>query len=747
MKRKPGVYQVGKAVSACRPLCGARLRRVSCGVVPGIVRPAAEGCTFLRGIAGIPAACYYGAPAAHAHAGTENRMRESFIKLQKQLKKRFPDTDPSVLREAYRRADKAHKGQLRSSGEPYILHPLMVAQILAGIGMDPITCAAGILHDVLEDTDVTFADLKADFGAEIAGLVEGVTKIGGLTFAEQEVSAEAKQANNIRKMLVATAKDVRVIIIKLADRLHNMRTIEYLPEAKRRRIARETLDVYAPLAHRLGVSAWKWELEDHAFHTLMPEEYKEISRQLAMRRRDREHFINETAAALERSLREAEIDARVIGRPKHLYSIYRKMVEHGKDFHEVMDLHGVRIITQTPGDCYNALGVVHALWTPVPGRMKDYIAMPKLNMYQALHTTVMREIGRPMEVQIRTEEMDRLAREGIAAHWTYKEGAKASDAKMDKQLSWFRQMYEWLKDAHAPEELVESMQRDFTVSNIYVFTPKGEVKELPRGATPLDYAYMIHSDIGHHCIGAKVNGRMVPLRYHLQTGDVVEVLQSKNQRPHLDWVDIVVTGRARTRIRQHLRELGMLDPIHDPMVKAPEAAAEPAPMRRERLDVAPVDESTRAKLLRVDGESGYEVKFAKCCHPMPGHPVVGYMTKLGMSIHRADCKSFAKSKPDPDRIHAASWDGDEEFEQTVRVRVGARPNVLADITAVLRPINVDIVRAEYRPGEEGSSYFDFTFRTSDTSQMPRIARALRTVAGVQKIGSLPEEVVPFARVG
>jgi len=681
----------------------------------------------------------------------EKDMRESFVKLQKQLKKRFPGTDLTVLREAYRRADLAHKGQVRSSGEPYILHPIMVAQILAGIGMDPVTCAAALLHDVLEDTDITHKDLRADFGAEIAGLVEGVTKIGSLTFAERQVSAEAKQANNIRKMLVATAKDVRVIIIKLADRLHNMRTIEYLPEEKRSRIARETLDVYAPLAHRLGVSAWKWELEDHAFHTLMPVEYKEISRQLAMRRRDREHFINETAKSLEQSLREAEIDARVIGRPKHLYSIYRKMVEHGKDFHEVMDLHGIRIITQTPGDCYNALGVVHSLWTPVPGRMKDYIAMPKLNMYQALHTTVMREIGRPMEVQIRTEEMDRLAREGIAAHWTYKEGVKASDAKMDKQLSWFRQMYEWLKDAHAPEDLVESMQRDFTVSNIYVFSPKGEVMELPRGATPLDYAYLIHSDIGHQCIGARVNGRMVPLRYHLQTGDVVEVLTSRTQHPHLDWVDIVVTGRARTRIRQHLREMGELDPIHDPMVKAPASDFTVPPMppkpRRDPLAVKQVDEATRTKLLRVDGEGGYDVKFAKCCHPMPGHAVVAYVTKVGTSVHRADCKSFAKSKPDPDRIHAASWEGDDEFETTVRVVVGARPNVLADITAVLRPINVDIVRAEYGPGDLGHSHFDFTFRTSDNSQMPRIERALHTVSGVLKLVPLPGVIVPFARVG
>ncbi|MFM1920581.1 MAG: hypothetical protein RLZZ303_2215 [Candidatus Hydrogenedentota bacterium] len=676
-------------------------------------------------------------------------MRDEFVKLRKQLRKLWPTASLDVLRKAYSKADAAHQGQNRLSGEPYILHPLAVAQNLAYLGLDPVTCAAGLLHDVLEDTPVTQQELKAEFGAEITGLVEGVTKISTLGFGDKEFSAEAKHAQNVRKMLVATAKDVRVILIKLADRLHNMRTIDHLPEEKRRRIARETLEIYAPLAHRLGVSAWKWELEDHAFHTLMPREYKELSRQLAMRRRDRERFLEQTQVFLEEQLRKHEIDARVIGRPKHLYSIYRKMIEHGKDFDEVLDLYGIRIITHTSAGCYNALGVVHSLWTPVPGRMKDYIAMPKLNMYQAIHTTVMRENGKPMEVQIRTEEMDKMAREGIAAHWVYKEG-NARDTKLDQQLSWFRQMYEWLKDAHAPEELADSMQRDFTVANIYVFSPKGEVKELPKGATPLDYAYMVHSDIGHRCIGARVNGRMVPLRYHLQTGDVCEILTAKNQHPHPDWIDIVVTGRARTRIRQRLRELGELDPTDDPMVRHAEAAAappRPAPRPAPRRAESQVDEATRQKLVRVDGLRGLEVHFAKCCHPMPGQPIVAYSTQVGVSIHRADCKSFLKSQPDPERIHAASWEGDEEYLRTLRVMLGARPNALTDITAAMRPINVDIIDAHYAPASNGLSCFEFTFRSHEHSQVDRIIRALKTVSGVTRVIRVTEEAAALAKTG
>lgn len=578
-------------------------------------------------------------------------MREAFAKLLKSLHRRFPDSELEIVREAYRFAVQAHEGQERWSGEPYVMHSIAVAQNLAQIGLDPVTCAAALLHDVIEDTDVDKARVEALFGKEVAALVDGVTKISGLSFPDDVESLEVKQAQNIRKMLVATAKDVRVILIKLADRLHNMRTIEHLPKERRMRMARETLDIYAPLAHRLGISRWRWELEDHAFHTLRPEEYRSIAHQVAMKRRERESELREIIQMLEKRLAQEQIDARVIGRPKHLYSIYRKMRTQGKDFDEVMDIQAVRIITKTESACYHALGVVHGMWTPVPGRLKDYIAMPKMNMYQAIHTTVMRTGGHTMEVQIRSEEMDRTAAEGIAAHWNYKEGFKHQDPKLDDQLRWLRQMYEWLKDAQAPEGLIEAVRKDVSDAYIYAFTPKGEVKELPAGATPLDFAYLIHSDVGHQCIGAKVNGRMVPLRYHLQTGDVVEILRSKNQVPHVDWVDIVLTGRARTRIRQRLRELGILEPIK------PADEKDPAPEERPRRKPSPpppvrivqqVDDATRKQLIRVDGKKGLAVEFAKCCEAMPGHKVIGYVTRTpGISIHRADCKSFAKSNRDP----------------------------------------------------------------------------------------------------
>jgi len=668
-------------------------------------------------------------------------MRTNFSRLMRLLRKNFPGADLTVVRKAYRVAVEAHESQTRDSGEPYVIHTLKVAQILAELGLDPVVCAAGLLHDVLEDTQVKHEQLTHEFGEEITTLVDGVTKIGAIHLKDPSVTREVKQAQNIRKMLVATAKDVRVILIKLADRLHNMRTIEHLPPEKQRRIARETMEIFAPIAHRLGISSWKWELEDHAFHVLMPEDYKQISKQVAMKRRDREAHVNQTCSFLEGRLAEAEISARVIGRPKHLYSIFHKMNAQGKDFNEVMDVMGLRILTNSLGDCYNALGVVHSVWKPIPGRLKDYIAMPKHNMYQAIHTTVMGPLGRPMEIQIRSEDMDRTAREGIAAHWIYKEaGQKNKDKKLDSQLKWLQQMYEWLKDAHGPDELLDNMRRDFRGQDIYVFSPKGEVKELPAGATPLDFAYLIHSSIGHHCMGAKVNGRMVPLRYHLQTGDQVEILTSKGQNPTLDWIDIVVTGRARTRIRQRLRELGDLDPLDDPHSRSRETKTteiRPLPRPVAQPAVPEVDEATRRALLRVDGQKGIAAKFAKCCDPMPGHAIVGYVTKLHViSVHRVDCKVFAKGGHDPARTVKVSWDGQESYRIAVRVLIGPRPNALADITSALRPMNVEILEASYGPTDGTQNLFDFLFEVSDRMTLERVLRTLRTVNGVSDVTTM-----------
>jgi GTP pyrophosphokinase len=656
-------------------------------------------------------------------------MRYEFGKLLKQLRKNAPSADLELVRRAYRIADEAHRGQTRLSGDPYVSHSIAVARILAQVGLDLTTIAAGLLHDVLEDTHMPRDRLAREFAGEIVSLVDGVTKIGAIKSAAAFPTREEKQAVNLQKMLVATAKDVRIILIKLADRLHNMRTIEFLPAEMIQRISRETLDLYAPLANRIGIASWKWELEDHAFQQLNPAEYKDLAARVAIKQRERETRMDETTEFLEKRLREAEVPARVIGRPKHLYSIYRKMLEQGKDFDQVMDIQAVRIITQTVSECYNAVGVVHQVWPPVPGRFKDYIAMPKVNMYQSIHTTVMRENGVPLEVQIRTEEMDRTAREGIAAHWKYKGGKGRDDPKLDSQLTWLRQMYEWLKDAHAPEELLDNVRREFGSWDVYVFTPKGEVKELPVGATPLDFAYAIHSDIGHHCIGARVNGRIVPLRYNLQTGDVVEILTSKTQTPHVDWLDIAVTGRARTRIRQRLRELGELSPIESLLKPSP------APHPPEtKAPVRPVDDATREKLLRIEGAKGVAAQFAKCCNPMPGQPILAYATRMpGITIHRSDCKNFANTTRDPNRVLHASWDGETRLEIGMRVTLGQRPNVLADVTNAIRPLNVSITQARYLPHENGESFFDFVFEAPDSQSIDLVARTLRTVAGVTHV--------------
>ena len=677
-------------------------------------------------------------------------MRSNFAKLMKQIRKNFPDTDLEIVRKAYRRANLAHQGQVRLSGEPYVIHSLKVAQNLAALGLDPVTCAAGLLHDVIEDTDVASEALRKEFGADIASLVDGVTKIGSLSFSEEQLTAEVKQAQNIRKMLVATAQDVRVILIKLADRLHNISTIEHLPREKQVRIARETLEIYAPLAHRLGISHWRWQLEDHAFHCLKPETYRDIARKVAVKRRQREAALHDIIQTLDTHLREAGVQARVIGRPKHLYSIYDKMSRQGKDFSELLDLQAVRIITQTESGCYNALGVVHRHWKPVPGRLKDYVAVPKLNMYQAIHTTVMMGNGHPLEVQIRSEDMDRTANEGIAAHWIYKEGERHEDKKLDKQLTWLRQMFEWLKDAHAPEELLDSMKSAFQARYRYVFTPKGEVKELPSGATPLDFAYLVHSDIGHHCIGARVNGRMVPLRYHLQTGDVVEILTSKNQTPHLEWQDIVVTARARAKVRQRLREMGALAPVEKSDTTENRSRHKPEPVTRVPVQtIRQVDEATRQKLILIQGEKGTQVQFAKCCDPMPGQPVLGYITKSpGITVHHKDCKSFAKSTRDAARIVEASWEGENMFEASLRVVIRPRPNDLADLTNALRPMNIDIFRATYGPNEEGMNCFAFCFEAASETHVKRAIRALQTVSGVTSVTRDEEaKTAAFAAAG
>ena len=468
--------------------------------------------------------------------------------LIEEIPKYQPGADLDLLTRAYRFSEQSHEGQQRASGEPYLSHPLEVAHLLVNFKMDVTTVTAGLLHDVLEDTHATKTDLQREFGAEIADLVDGVTKIGKLAFS----SREERQAENFRKMLVAMARDLRVLMIKLADRLHNMRTLDFLPPEKAKKIAQETLDIYAPLAHRLGMAKVKAELEDLALRVLSPGDYQELMRRVAKRRLEREAEINQLIAIVQDKLGEVGIESKIAGRPKHFYSIWKKMHEGGREFDEIYDLTAVRVLTSTVRDCYGALGVIHSLWKPVPGRFKDFIAMPKVNMYQSLHTTVIGPKGDPVEIQIRTVDMHRIAEEGIAAHWLYKE-KKSDRDKFDVAFTWLRQLLESQKDVNDPREFLDTVRLDLFPDEVYVFTPKGDVKALPEGSTPIDFAYAVHTDVGHHCVGAKVNGKLVPLRYTLRQGDIVEVVTSPTQHPSRDWLKIVRSTRSRSKINQWLK--------------------------------------------------------------------------------------------------------------------------------------------------------------------------------------------------
>ncbi|MDH7500533.1 MAG: bifunctional (p)ppGpp synthetase/guanosine-3',5'-bis(diphosphate) 3'-pyrophosphohydrolase, partial [candidate division NC10 bacterium] len=469
--------------------------------------------------------------------------------IEEELRKYHPDADLGLLEKGYAFASKVHQGQERRSGEPFLSHPLEVAKILSQLKMDASTITAGLLHDAVEDTLTTIQEVREEFGEEIADLVDGLTKISKLAFRTRE----DRQAESLRKMVMAMSKDIRVLLIKLADRLHNMRTLDPLEPEKKRDIAQETLDIYAPLAHRLGIAWIKWELEDLALRYLEPEVYDDLVLRVSKKRKEREGEIHEVISILQGRLREMEIKARITGRPKHFYSIFKKMRDQGRIFDEIYDLTAIRIITRSIRDCYGALGIVHSLWKPIPGRFKDFIAMPKSNMYQSLHTTVIGPKGEPVEIQIRTEQMHRTAEEGIAAHWRYKEGRARIDPS-DKNFVWLRQLLEWQQDLKDPREFMETVKVDLFPEEVYVFTPKGDVKELPRGATPIDFAFSIHTDVGIRCVGAKVNGKIVPLRYELRNGDIVEIVTSPSHGPSKDWLKIVKTSRARSKVKQWIKK-------------------------------------------------------------------------------------------------------------------------------------------------------------------------------------------------
>ncbi|MGD0624178.1 MAG: bifunctional (p)ppGpp synthetase/guanosine-3',5'-bis(diphosphate) 3'-pyrophosphohydrolase [Thermodesulfobacteriota bacterium] len=703
----------------------------------------------------------------------------------------LPGADFSLIEKAYVFSAKVHQGQVRLSGETYLTHPLEVAAILADMKMDIFTVASGLLHDTVEDTYTTLDEIMQTFGPEIASLVDGLTKISKITLATHE----EQQAENFRKMLLAMAKDIRIVLIKLADRLHNMRTLEYLPPESQVKIAQETLDIYAPLANRLGIDRIKTELEDLSFRYLFPEEYRDLMREVAWKKEERERYIQEVSSIISEKLSSYGLVGKVSGRPKHFYSIYKKMKAQNLEFQQVYDVIAFRIILATVKDCYEALGIIHSLWKPVPGRFKDYIAMPKANGYQSLHTTVIGPYGERVEIQIRTEEMNRTAEEGIAAHWQYKEG-KGIAPKDSKQFAWVRQLLEWQQDLRDPREFLETVKIDLFPDEVYVFTPKGDVKQFPIGSTPVDFAYSIHTQIGQQCVGAKVNGKIVPLRYQLKNGDIVEIVTSPAHQPSKDWLKFVKTSRARTKIRQWIKgearersvDLGkeicerefkkyhldfaklikseemnkiirdlsfqsfddLMAEVGYGKVSSTQIIGKLIPAERfekEKLEKEMKAESRLSRLakkirrepsgIQIRGIEDMMVRFAKCCNPLPGDAISGYITRgRGVTVHTADCPNILSS--DPERLIQVSWNLKEKAIHAVRVRVfcNDKKGLLAEISSALASSEVNIIRAGVITTEDKKAICNFELQVNDLKHLQNAFRALTKLKNVLKVERL-----------
>lgn len=726
-------------------------------------------------------------------SGTMNPVLEPLFRT---VRATHPKADLRLIERAYDVAAYHHRDQKRKSGDPYITHPLAVATILAELGTDDETLCAALLHDTVEDTAYGLDELRADFGDNIALLVDGVTKLDKVKFGA------AAEAETVRKMVVAMSRDIRVLVIKLADRLHNMRTMRYLPEHKRHQKSRETLEIFAPLAHRLGMNTIKWELEDLAFAMLYPKRYDEIARMVSERAPRRDLFLQEVIEKVSGDLREAKIRAAVKGRPKHYYSVYQKMIARDVAFDDIYDLVGIRVLVDTVRDCYAALGTIHARWNPVPGRFKDYIAMPKFNMYQSLHTTVIGPEGKPVELQIRTHAMHHRAEYGVAAHWKYKEemagaGSPGSKLKPAGDMAWLRQLLDWQKETADPGEFLESLRFDLSVSEVYVFTPRGQVIALPEGATPVDFAYAVHTEVGHRCIGARVNSRLVPLESRLSNGDTVEIFTSKSPDagPSRDWLKFVKSGRARNKIRQWfskerretaieagkeaigraMRKQGL--PLQRLMsgesllvlardlryadVSALYAAvgeghiAAQAVVQKLLTSIGGVEgaeediaETSVPTKLRgrprgsggagvvVAGDSDVWVRLSRCCTPVPGDEIIGFVTRgHGVSVHRTNCPNIEQLRSEPDRLVEVSWSAADDSVFLVALQVEAldRPRLLSDVTRTLSDQHVNILSASVTTSRDRVAISRFTFEMGDPKHLGHVLKAVRNIQGVYDV--------------
>jgi len=701
----------------------------------------------------------------------------------------LPPDDRQLVGKAYLFAQNAHQGQHRLSGEDFIEHPLAVASILSELEGDAQTLAAAILHDVVEDTAVEIEEVRAEFGEEIAKLVDGVTKLSRIEFR----SRVEEQVQNLRKMFLAMAEDWRVVVIRLADRLHNLRTLEPLPAETQKGTAEETLEIYAPLAHRLGIWRLKWELEDLSFKWLYPDEYRSLARQIAIRRSERESETAQIIARLKDRIAAEGTQGEVTGRAKNLYSTYRKMTNDGKDLSEIYDLLAVRVIVGTVTDCYEVLGLCHTIWKPVPGRFKDYVAMPKPNGYQSLHTTVVGPLGEPFEIQIRTREMERTAEYGSAAHWRYKEGDKAKDQLFEQKMSWLRQLLEWQREMTDAREFMEALKVDVFTDEVFVFTPKGDVIDLPRGSTPLDFAYRIHTDIGHHCVGAKVNGRIVPLNTKLATGDIVEILINRQSvGPSRDWLEIVRTPQARSKIRtffkKQLREediqrgeaaiekeiaklglemqaveetgtmravleklgypdmenlaaavvYGGISPIHvATRVKDEVMRTRPELLPQKELPAKQVSRRPKGpeEAVVIKGMADFLVRLAHCCNPVPGDPIIGYITRgRGVSVHRIDCPSL-RSYTDKERFIEASWVRavDAAYPVEITLEGQDRRGLFADVTSVIAGLGANILAASAKGQPDGIARVNATFEIHDLAELEEALSRIRQVKGITSV--------------